>query len=348
MKKEELFRRTGCPEQLFGIQHYRFEGGKADNMRAIRVYNSTGLDMEILPDRGMDIASVKVKGVNVGFLSKTGLTASQYFAEDGGKGFMRSFYAGFLTTCGLTYMGTAGVDEGRELGQHGLISNIPAQILCADTEWEEAGPVIKVKGSVKQAEVFGEHIVLERTIRILVEENSFEIEDVIENRGLRQVPYMVLYHTNYGSPFLDESCILSLPTDEVTARDSWAAEGLDRWMKIDPPDDMTEEQCYYHKMRSDADGITHYNLINMEQGLAVLVSYDAEKLPFLTQWKCARSGEYVLGIEPGNNVVDGRAKAREDGSLRYLAPLEQTVNRLKFQFVTDPEAIKNLLNQCAN
>ena len=51
------------------------------------------------------------------------------------------------------------------------------------------------------------------------------------------------------------------------------------------------------------------------QGLkiGVAVSYETEHLPVLTQWRCTRSGEYALGIEPSNNEISGMQNERHEG-----------------------------------
>lgn len=43
-----------------------------------------------------------------------------------GDGFLKSFTAGFLTTCGLGNVGTPCTDQGKSFGLHGTIGNTPA------------------------------------------------------------------------------------------------------------------------------------------------------------------------------------------------------------------------------
>ncbi len=50
-----------------------------------------------------------------------------------GDGFLKSFTAGFLTTCGLEGAGAPSVDEGEAVPMHGTISNTPAERVY----WEE-------------------------------------------------------------------------------------------------------------------------------------------------------------------------------------------------------------------
>ena len=61
MDRKELYRKTGCPEQLFGVRNFQFTDGKAAGMRGIDLYNATGLRMTVLPDRGLDIASLQMR-----------------------------------------------------------------------------------------------------------------------------------------------------------------------------------------------------------------------------------------------------------------------------------------------
>ncbi len=324
MNKLELYRRVGTTAQVFGIKDYRLIGGKADAMRALELYNAAGVSLIVLPDRGMDIASLSCRGTNISFLSKTGLTNSTYFTEDGAKGFLKSFYAGFLTTGGLTYMGAADRDEGENLGLHGVVSNIPASEVCPYIEWNENkdNASIEVSGRVKQAQVFGEHIIMDRKITLQTDQSVFTIEDKIENLSFERTPFMILYHMNFGYPMLSPECELLLPSMRIIPRDNAAREGLSEYLKITDPVDGYEEQVFFHEMVADKDGQVRYMLINRDLELGVEISYPAEQLTHFTHWKSMRSGEYVLGLEPGNCHVMGRSTARMDGSLKYLEPGE--------------------------
>lgn len=92
MDKQTLFRKTGGMEQVLGVRDCVLQGGKAQGTRAVELYNASGLSVTVLPGRGMDISSLKCKGINLSFLSKTGITASPYFTEDGARGFFRGFF----------------------------------------------------------------------------------------------------------------------------------------------------------------------------------------------------------------------------------------------------------------
>ncbi|WJH34413.1 DUF4432 family protein [Paenibacillus sp. CC-CFT747] len=62
--------------------------------------------------------------------------------------------------------------------------------------------------------------------------------------------------------------------------------------------------------------------------LTVELGWHTGTLPNLIQWKMAGAGEHVLGIEPSNCFVEGRAAEREKGSLVRLAPREKVRTEL--------------------
>jgi hypothetical protein len=60
----------------------------------------------------------------------------------------------------------------------------------------------------------------------------------------------------------------------------------------------------------------------------VHLSWQQSQLPKLVQWKMPGAGVHVLGIEPTNCYVEGRAVERERGTLEMLAPGEKRLFEL--------------------
>ena len=93
----------------------------------------------------------------------------------------------------------------------------------------------------------------------------------------------------------------------------------------DPPTVGFKERCYYHDMASDKDGFVYAGLVNknMPDGgqFGFYVKYNINELPKFTQWKMNGAREYVVGLEPANCWVEGRAKERTRG-LQFLDPGE--------------------------
>lgn len=344
MNNRNLMRYVGDTSQLFGIKDYNIIGSKADGMRAMDVYTSKGLSFTVLPDRGMDLVNLNYKGNNLSFMSSTGLTGSKYFNEDGSKGFLKNFNVGFLTTCGLTYMGAACTDNEEKLGLHGVISNTPAYEVCPQVKYSEADTTISISGKIKEARMFGENLILSRNISCDVHGSSFKIVDTVENLGFELSPLMLLYHLNFGFPLLDMGSRIILPSKNVVPRDSEAQKGIAEYTQISAPIDKYKEQVFFHDMQSDNNGNVTVGIINYKLELFVTITYKLSQLPMFTQWKSMGAGEYALGLEPGNCHVLGRDKAKEDGTLQYIQPGEIKKYEILVSIIAGTQNINAALN----
>lgn len=320
-RKRNMLKFVGDFSQIIGTKDYTLNGGKAQGTRAIDIKNGSGLEFTVLPDRGMDIAWLSYKGINFSYISKTGIVAPQFFV-DGDVGILRSFYAGFLTTCGLMNVGTPCEDNGEKLGLHGRISNTPAENVASDIVWEEEKPVLKIRGKMREAKISGENLVLSREIVCKCGENRFSINDTVENYAFKTEPLMLLYHFNLGYPLLNANAHLLVPTKILKPRDDEAKKGSDSYNLFQKPTAGYKEQVVYHDLKTDRDGNTCAALVNEELELGVAIRFSKKQLFNLTQWKMMGEGEYALGIEPGNCYVEGRVDARNKGILEYLKPGE--------------------------
>ncbi len=318
----------GHESQLYGVEEHRLVGGKGDGMRLLQVKNGKGLEFTVSADRCADIARLSFRGINMGYFSPCGYVAPAYY-DDKGEGFLKSFTAGFMTTCGLTAVGTPCQDEGEVLPLHGTIANTPAEHIY----WEQDEKEIRIHARIIDERIFAHKLILERTILCSKEENVITIKDRITNRGDKECPAMILYHMNMGYPLLSEKAQLKIPSTKVLPRNERAAEDLDTWDKILTPQPRFEEQCYYHSFEKMGSALI-YNP-DIEQGLKI--SFDAESLRYFTQWKMMGERDYVLGLEPGNCTPDGRDQMRKEGRLTLLQPSESVSYEVQITMVTKPE-----------
>ncbi len=312
--------------QLWSVQEYRLTGGKGDGMRMLRVKNQTGLDFEISLDRAADISTLSVNGVNMSYISPCGYVSPKYYDKTGA-GFLKSFTAGFFTTCGLTAVGGATIDNGEELPMHGNISNTPAENA---SYWEEDGN-IHIKAIIRDASAFSHKLILEREYICPIAENVIYLKDKIKNIGSFKTPYQILYHCNMGYPLLTENAVVTIPSSEVKPRDEHAGADIDNCLNMEKPQRDYQERCYYHKMTGD----TFASIYNPDIKKGVRINYNADELKYFTQWKMMGEGEYVLGLEPGNCTPDGRCAHRANNTLEFLNAGEEKNNHIKFEFVTE-------------
>ena len=314
----------GNPLQVYGVEEMRFCGGKADGMRMLYVRNGKGLEFWISLDRCADISKLSLKGDNFSFISACGYVSDKYY-DDKGLGFLKSFTAGFCTTCGLTAVGSPCTDDGQELPLHGTISNTP----CDSFGYWEDQENIYIKAIIRDARIFSHKLVLERLYTVSLKENKITLTDNVKNVGSITTPYQIMYHCNMGYPLLCENTVLDIPSLEVTPRNEHAKSGLDNHLKAETPDASYEEMCFYHKFK----GTAQVSIYNPDIKKGMKMSFDTNQLKCFTQWKMMGEYDYVMGLEPGNCHPDGRDVMREKGILEFLNPDETRTHTVNFEFI---------------
>lgn len=312
----------GHQSQLFGVEEMRLSGGKGDNMRMLYVRNGKGLEFFVSLDRCADISRLTLKGDNFGYFAPCGYVSPKYY-DDKGAGFLKSFTAGFFTTCGLCAVGSPCTDEGEELPLHGTISNTP----CENYSYAVEEDVIVIKATIRDAALFSHKLILEREYRVSLLKNEIKLCDKIKNIGFTESPLELLYHCNMGYPLLDENSVISIPSNSVAPRNDHAAGDIENCLKAEKPQSGYEEMCFYHTLSGETE-VSIYSP-GIKKGLKM--AYNADNLKCFTQWKMMGEGEYVMGLEPGNCLPDGRDVMREKGILEFLAPGEEKEFCLTFE-----------------
>lgn len=348
LTKRELEAYCGDVSQQFGIRECVLTDGKAKGTKACQVWNGKGLEMTVLPDKCFAVPEMRFQGINVGFISKAGICAPEFYQEEGTRGFLRNFEAGFLTTCGLTYMGTPGVEDGQANGLHGVISNTPAEHKHAGVDWDGDTAWITFGGHAREGYLFGPNLAIHRNFRVSTEENKIWIHDIVENKGFEESPLMILYHFNLGYPMLDESCRIYSNMDQIAFRDDTAKKGKDNINVFQKPTIGFEEEVYFRTTKNpeETQGFAVVHNENLKK--AVALKFNPRELPVLNQWKSPRSGDYALGLEPGTAHVGGRIRAKEEGILQYIGAGEKREFELEVEFidcVTENEKLNAFINK---
>lgn len=301
---------VGHDSQLYGVEEHRLIGGKGDGQRLFEVTNGQGLELTASPDRNGDITRLRYKGINMSYMSVDGYVAPAYY-DATGTNFLKSFTAGFLTTCGLNSVGTPCIDFGETLPLHGTIANQP----CEHAWWTEEKDALVLHSVTKDETIFDRKLRLEREIRISLTENVFTIHDHIVNTGDREEPIEILYHMNMGYPLLDEDSIVTIPSDDVRARDDHAEEDIQNWMHMEKPTAGYQERCYYHTFRGKTG---RASIWQPKKNAGLEISFDPKSLDGFVEWKMMGVRDYVLGLECGNCYPDGRDVMRQTGMLKFL------------------------------
>lgn len=317
--------RLGAAAQVAWIDRFVETDGPAQGARRLRLVAGGGIEVDVHPDRALDLGRVSVDGRQLAWISPTGITAPG-LADPSGDGWVKTFGGGLLSTIGLDGFGPSGEEDGLLLGTHGRIHAVPAVVTVAG----ELDGALVVRGTVRQATAFGEHLRLNREIQMPLGGRSITVVDTVENEGAAPAEWMLLYHVNLGWPLLDEGAVIDAGVREVISRDEDAAAGLADWNLIGPPEAEAREQVFQGVVEGD-EGVV--SLVNERRGLALDLRFSSETLPWLNVWKLLRSRNYVLGIEPTNTpALGGRAAARAAGILPRLEPGESRRMTLELSF----------------
>ncbi len=287
---------------------YRFKalGGKGDGQEMVLMNNGV-LTLLVNLSKAADIHQCLLEGKNVSFLTRNGLVA---YDPD----FLHRFPGGMVYTCGLDAIG--GV-EGHEL--HGLFHSIPAEVVSL--KQNEEGIVLETK--VEDSMMFGHRVIVYRTLTLKTGEAKFTLQDRLVNEGYEEQPYALLYHCNFGYPFLDEDSKILTEETEAIARTPFAEHEFDKRHEMESPVPSIEETCYFLKTKDGSISLTSPSLNKK----ATVKS----NLPNFVEWKCRRSGDYVVGLEPCTSYLDDRLV------YQTLQPGESKNYQLKISFETMEE-----------
>lgn len=331
-------RYVGNPLQTRGAEQFVLQNsGKGSGMRFLYVRNGRGLELWISLDRAGDISRVTYKGDELAYFSPCGYVAPTFY-ERRGFDFLKSFTAGFFTTCGLTNCGAFGTEDGEELPFHGSISHIPA-VLNGIEESEEG---LKITLTLTVAEVFRYNLILKRVYTIPYTADTITVTDTVTNATDKVAPHMVMYHCNMGYPLLSETSTVRIPHTEMIPSSPRAESQKESALQMEPPQDGYKECCYFYDIVPAHGNNARVGIYSPEIDKGVILSYDKTVLPYFTEWKMMGSPEYVLGLEPGNCRPEGRPVARANGRLSELKPGESKTTELTFCFTESAAVFEEL------
>ena len=304
MNRQELLKRIGSVEQDGGVRDFTFNDGKAKGVRGIEI-NTGNLRFTVLPDRCMDIADAQFKGQSISWVSKTGITAPSLYEKDD-KNWLRGFYGGLITTCGLKNVG----GPVGEHGLHGRIANTPATKVSVFADWVGDEYVMKVSGEMRESVVFGYNLVFKRTITAKLFSDEFTVEDTIVNEGFNDEEVALCYHCNFGYPLVDDGAkMINVPENvaDITA-----------------PIHNKEEECI--GVENEGDVAT----AGIENGkIGAYITYKRDTLPDFLIWKMLGESEYVVGLEPRTTNFGGENIAKNN-AFKTVKPFEEYKTYLKF------------------
>lgn len=326
---------VGGAAKDFSIERFTLKSGLSQGVEVIDVNNGR-CQIRLLPTRGMAIHSVTVDGVRFGWRSPIRGPVHPAFVDLGepsGLGWLDGFDELFAR-CGLDSNGAPEFEQNGKLKYplHGRIGNKPAHQVTATVDGDE----IRIVGVIEEARFHFLKLRLKSTLTIKIGEPKFRITDEVENLSTLPAEFQMLYHINFGLPLLDGGSRVVCAPEKVVPRNAHAAAGLKSWDHYSAPQPGFEEQVYFFKLLSQADGWTHTLLKNAHGTQGASVLYNTKTLPCFSVWKdtAGEADGYVTGLEPATNFPNPRSFEGKAGRVGKLAAGASTALELELQFHT--------------
>ena len=314
----------GHPDQLASAIASVVSDGPAAGCRALDLRAWGGIDVRLLPDRGFDLSAAWFADVPLAWVSAVGEIGPFGVLRD--RDWNRGFGGGLVATCGLRNVGAA--SEGHP--QHGEFSQQRARDVAVTRAAGAEGVTLEARARIVEADALEFCFEVERSVRTRTGAGVLELTDVTRNLGPAPEPAPLLYHCNVGAPLWQPGATLRVDASETRPRDAEAAQALATWDAAPPVLTGAPERVFEHLVTPGEDGWASATLTSPPAGLELTVRWDTGTLPRLWQWVHPAPGVSVLGIEPANCSVLGRAADRASGRLPTLEPGEERVTRLTF------------------
>jgi len=313
----------------WNVRMHRLQGGLSDSVDVVWLNNGC-MKLAILPTRGMGIWKGNVAGIPLEWKSPVERPVHPAYVDQmrrGGIGWLDGFNE-IVCRCGLGWNGAPGNDVIKDdagnilseqfLPLHGRIANLSAHEVSVEVSDDGA---ITIIGVVDEASLFGGKLRLTSRLTTHIGSNTFEISDTVQNLASSPAEVEMLYHCNFGQPFLGEGSTFHIAAEEVAPRDARAAEDIDTWTKYLGPTDGYAEQCYFVKPISDEHGRALAVLSDNQKSKAIALRFDVANLPWFTLWKNtqAEADGYCTGLEPGSGFPNLRTFERQQGRVISLA-----------------------------
>jgi hypothetical protein len=258
--------------------------------------------------------------------------------SNGGLGWIEGFDE-LLARCGLENNGAPYTEGATTHGLHGKIANIPAHYVAVHTGDKPAGP-ITVEGHVDESRLFFTQVRLVTKITTAPGSNRLTVRDEFQNLSDIPQDMQILYHWNFGPPFLEEGSRIAAPAKTVVPRNARAVEGLGHFDVYGPPEPGFAEQVYFYDLHA-ASGRTLVLLRDRAGGKGVALRFDRSQLPAFTLWKNTgglKSG-YVTGLEPGTNYPNPKPYEKERGRVLTLPPGGSHVAEMTLEILPTREEV---------
>ncbi len=292
---------VGDLRQLASVQRITLGDGPDAGQKLLAFSTGGGLDFQVKEQGSLDIRSLHLRGLPLGWRHPAGDTGNPQRA-----------LTGFLVTCGLENVRAPRAG----LPQHGSLALSPVRLLALDADWQAPEPHLFVTGEIHHPMPCGAVCRIIRRMSAPIGGTRLVVHDRIENISATPAEVMLLYHVNFGFPVAAPGCAVRIGGTRVTGIDS-----------LDPGDRPGAPEC--HRMPPDVPVVVERPASGDWPGMRLELTSDTGSLPFLQTWRDGRRKRNILAIEPCN--CDLRPDGTSGPGTR-LAPGERMDSSLTLSF----------------
>lgn len=332
----------GIPaEQPFSVSMRTMHGGRQEGVSLIEIDNGA-MKMTVIANRGMNVLEAVAGGVRLGWDSPVDEVVNPAFIElngRGGLGWLEGFNE-LVTRCGYEWVGHPGEDKGELLTLHGRAANIPASRVVLQID-EKPPYAIRLRGELKEKAFKKVDFSIMTELATEPGRRGFSLHDTLTNQGDYAKEYQVLYHSNFGTPLLEEGARFVAPIKQVSPFNAKAADELGDWQTYRAPTADYDETVFNVVPLADEQGETLTMLHNRNAERGVTVGFNVRELPVFSLWKNTDTEKqgYVTGLEPGTSYSYNRAYQRPLGLVPTIEPGEQKHFHVSYELLVDRAAV---------
>lgn len=342
-----------CKHPWF-VRKHKLHGGKQEGVEIVEIENGA-MTIQLSPTRGMTIQEVVCGDVRLGWDSPVKEVVHPAWINSmtrSATGWLEGFN-GWLVRCGLEQFGAPGADSEHlgkgevpvtQLTLHGKVAYLPASELRLSIDMK-APHTIRLRSEVNEVMMYGPKFKLTTELAIDPGATSFTVTDTVTNIGGQTQEYGLLYHTNFGTPLLEEGAKFVGAVKRVQPRDAESERvGVKSFAQYGAPKKGSLEQAFFVDLFGDSHKNTRVMLKNAAGDRGVAMGFSIEQLPCFTLWKGlhdVRDG-YVTGFEPATNYPFDRVTERAAGRVPKLKAGGSHTAKLKFEVLQDKAAVKEV------
>ena len=327
----------------FTIENVILKGGKQDGSELLTI-KSEGLTINLSPTRGLGIVNVEGNGIRLGWDSPVKEIVNPKYMNlesRGGAGWLDGFNE-MMVRCGFEWTGHAVQADGMMYTLHGRAQNTPVSKLFVEVE-DQAPFTITIRGLIKENTFKKSNFETWVAIRHVPGSKEFTVHDILTNLSDYDRDYQIIYHSNFGTPILEQGAKFVAPVKEISPFNEYAATGLKNWQTYQGPTKGFDEMVYNIFPYSDANNQTQVMLTNNASDKGVGIAFNTQQLPVLTLWKntdTLKQG-YVTGIEPGTSFAYPVTIEREQKRVPQLGAGKSTEFILTYSLLSNKEEVAN-------